>query len=120
MKSPTKLAKNKPTNTQNKMPDWQSSNYCCKKSQHMAPAHPTRKNHKHHKHESVHDPPETIIAIKGSQQLQPAHTNHTKTMQHSAHATNPQTKNMHWHTIEFSNNTSTLFRTKLGSVRLSG
>ncbi|WP_175934529.1 hypothetical protein [Corynebacterium sp. Marseille-P4321] len=44
----------------------------------MAPAHPTRKNHKHHKHEPVHDPPETIIAIKGSQQLQPAHTNHTK------------------------------------------
>ncbi|MCT2339926.1 hypothetical protein, partial [Corynebacterium sp. p3-SID1056] len=42
------------------------------------------------------------------QAMPPAHTNHTKngTASTTRHATNPQTK-VHWHTIEFSNNTRT-------------
>ena len=41
--------------------------------------------------------------------MPPAHTNHTKngTASTTRHATNPQTK-VHWHTIEFSNNTRTI------------
>ena len=41
--------------------------------------------------------------------MPPAHTNHTQktgTASTTRHATNPQTK-VHWHTIEFSNNTRT-------------